>query len=82
MQRIYFLQQWFNLSDPQAEDAIYDSASMRRFARVELGDDVVPDESTILRFRHLLDRPGLTKAIFDTRFAGRATAVAALGHYR
>jgi IS5 family transposase len=40
MLRIYFLQQWFNLSDPQAEDAIYDSASMRRFARVELGDDV------------------------------------------
>ena len=56
MLRIYFLQQWFNLSDPQAEDAIYDSDSMRRFARVELGDEVVPDESTILRFRHLLER--------------------------
>jgi IS5 family transposase len=69
MLRIYFLQQWFNLSDPQAEDAIYDSESMRRFARVELGDDVVPDESTILRFRHLLERHGLTKAIFD-RVAG------------
>jgi transposase, IS5 family len=65
MLRIYFLQQWFNLSDPQAEDAIYDSESMRRFARVELGDDVVPDESTILRFRHLLEQHGLTKAIFD-----------------
>jgi IS5 family transposase len=65
MLRIYFLQQWFNLSDPQAEDAIYDSESMRRFARVELGDDAVPDESTILRFRHLLERQGLTKAIFD-----------------
>ncbi len=49
---IYFLQQWFNLSDPQAEDAIYDSASMRRFVRVELGDEVVPDETTILQ--HLL----------------------------
>ena len=45
MLRIYFLQQWFNLSDPQAEDAIYDSESMRRFARVELGEEVVPDES-------------------------------------
>src|SRR5213595_1256298 len=56
MLRIYFLQQWFNLSDPQAEDAIYDSESMRRFARVELGDEVVPDESTILRFRHLLEQ--------------------------
>ena len=66
MLRIYFLQQWFNLSDPQAEDAIYDSESMRRFARVELGDEVVPDESTILRFRHLLEQHGLTEAIFNS----------------
>ncbi len=66
MLRIYFLQQWFNLSDPQAEDSIYDSESMRRFARVELGDEVVPDESTILRFRHLLEQHGLTQAIFDS----------------
>ena len=65
MLRIYFLQQWFNLSDPQAEDAIYDSESMRRFARLELGDDVVPDESTILRFRHLLEQHRLTATIFD-----------------
>jgi len=63
--RIYFLQQWFNLSDPQAEDAIYDSESMRRFAGVELGEDVVPDESTILRFRHLLEKQQLTEAIFE-----------------
>jgi IS5 family transposase len=65
MLRIYFLQQWFNLSDPQAEDALYDSESMRRFARVELGEEVVPDESTILRFRHLLEQHGLTLAIFE-----------------
>ena len=65
MLRIYFLPQWFNLSDPQAEDAIYDSESMRRFARVELGDEVVPDESTILRFRHLLEQQRLTATIFD-----------------
>jgi transposase, IS5 family len=65
MLRIYFLQQWFNLSDPQAEDAIYDSEAMRRFARVELGDDVVPDETTILRFRHLLETHQLTAAIFE-----------------
>ena len=65
MLRIYFLQQWFNLSDPQAEDAIYDSESMRRFARVELCHDKVPDESTILRFRHLLEQQGLTEAIFE-----------------
>lgn len=64
MLRIYFMQQWFNLSDPAAEDAIYDSESMRRFAGVELGDDVVPDETTILHFRHLLERHRLTEAIF------------------
>jgi IS5 family transposase len=64
MLRVYFLQQWFNLSDPQAEDALYDSESMRRFARVELGDDVVPDETTILRFRHLLEKHELTQGIF------------------
>jgi transposase, IS5 family len=66
MLRIYFLQQWFNLSDPQAEDAIYDSESMRRFGGVELGDEVVPDETTILRFRHLLEQYGLSQAIFDS----------------
>jgi IS5 family transposase len=64
MLRIYFLQQWFNLSDPQAEDAIYDSEAMRRFVGVALGDDVIPDESTILRFRHLLEQHGLTEAMF------------------
>src|SRR5487761_880500 len=64
MLRIYFLQHWFNLSDPQAEDAIYDRESMRRFARVELGEEAVPDETTILRFRHLLEQHGLTEAIF------------------
>jgi transposase, IS5 family len=66
MLRIYFLQQWFNLSDPQAEDAIYDSETIRRFARVELGDEVVPDESTILRSRHLLEHHALIQAIFAT----------------
>lgn len=64
MLRIYFLQQWFNLSDPQAEDAIYDSEAMRRFAGVDVGDDVIPDETTILRFRHLLEQHQLTAAIF------------------
>ena len=53
MLRIYFLQQWFNLSDPDVEDAIYDSESMRRFAGVELGEDRIPNETTILPFRHL-----------------------------
>lgn len=64
MLRIYFMQQWFNLSDPGAEESLYDSNSMRRFAGIELADDDVPDESTILRFRHLLERHKLTEAIF------------------
>ncbi len=64
MLRIYFLQQWFNLSDPAAEDALYDSETMRRFVGVELGDDAFPDETTILHFRHLLERHQLTEAIF------------------
>jgi IS5 family transposase len=64
MLRIYFLQQWFDLSDPAAEDAIYDSESMRRFVGMELGEDTIPDESTILRFRHLLEEHDLTQAIF------------------
>jgi IS5 family transposase len=65
MLRIYLLQIWFDLSDPQAEDSIYDSESMRRFVGVELSDDVVPDETTILRFRRLLEQNHLTKAIFE-----------------
>lgn len=64
MLRIYFLQQWFDLSDPAAEDALYDSESMRRFVGVTLGEDVVPDESSILRFRHLLEAHRLTEAMF------------------
>lgn len=64
MLRIYFMQQWFNLSDPAMEDALYDSESMRRFAGIELVDDAVPDESTILRFRHLLEKHQLTERIF------------------
>jgi IS5 family transposase len=64
MLRIYFMQQWFNLSDPAMEDSLYDSESMRRFAQIELMDDAVPDESTILRFRHLLEQHQLTERIF------------------
>jgi IS5 family transposase len=64
MLRVYFMQQWFNLSDPQAEDALYDIEPMRRFAGIELAEDTIPDESTILRFRHLLEEKKLTAAIF------------------
>jgi IS5 family transposase len=64
MLRIYYMQQWFNLSDPGMEDALYDSDSMRRFAGIELGQDAVPDETTILNFRHLLEKHSLTEKIF------------------
>lgn len=64
MLRIYCLQQWYNLSDPGAEEALYDIHSMRAFAGLELGRDAIPDETTILNFRHLLERHDLTKAVF------------------
>jgi len=64
MLRIYCLQQWYTLSDPGAEEALYDIQSMRAFCGLELGRDAVPDETTILNFRHLLERHELTKAVF------------------
>jgi len=64
MLRIYCLQQWYNLSDPGAEEALYDIQSMRGFCGLELGRDAIPDETTILNFRHLLERHELTKAVF------------------
>lgn len=64
MLRVYFLQNWYALSDPMAEETLYDSEAMRRFAGIELGDDRIPDETTILNFRHLLERHGLTEALF------------------
>jgi IS5 family transposase len=65
MLRIYCLQQWYTLSDPGAEEALYDIQSMRAFCGLELGRDAIPDETTILNFRHLLERHDLTKAIFS-----------------
>ena len=65
MLRIYCLQQWYSLSDPGAEEALYDIQSMRAFAGLDLGRDAIPDETTILNFRHLLERHALTKAIFS-----------------
>src|SRR5438309_3047043 len=64
MLRIYLLQQWFNLSDPAMEEMLIDSESMRRFAGINLMDDAVPDETTILKFRHLLEKHGLTEQLF------------------
>jgi IS5 family transposase len=65
MLRIYFMQQWYGLSDPAMEDALYDIESMRRFADINLETDVIPDETTILHFRHLLEKHELTKKIFE-----------------
>jgi IS5 family transposase len=64
MLRVYFLQQWYGLSDPGAEEALYDSDSMRRFAQIELASEPVPDESTIMNFRHLLEKKKLTEKMF------------------
>ena len=61
--RIYFLQLWFNLSDPAAEEALYDSAAMRSFVGIDLGSEPAPDETTICKFRHLLERNGLGKVL-------------------
>src|ERR1700739_5029630 len=66
MLRVYFLQQWFNLSDPGAEDALYESPVLRRFAGVDLGRAAAPDETTILRFRRLLETHELCGQILDT----------------
>src|SRR5215831_19541986 len=65
MLRIYFLQQWFNLSDPAAEEALYDSSAMRRFVGIDLGCEPVPDETTVCRFRHLLEEHDLGQPLFD-----------------
>jgi IS5 family transposase len=65
MLRIYFLQNWFNLSDPAVEEALYDVISMRDFVGIDLGLEPAPDETTILRFRHLLERHGLGKRLFE-----------------
>ena len=64
MLRIYFMQQWFNLSDPGMEDALYDVPCMRAFARLDLFDESMPDETTILKFRHLLEANALAVALF------------------
>ncbi len=66
MLRIHFLQHWFNLSDPGVEEALYDSRAMRRFVGIDLGREPAPDETTICKFRHLLEANGLGEAIFQT----------------
>jgi IS5 family transposase len=65
MLRMYFLQHWFNLSDPAVEDALYDSPTMRAFVGIDLGREPVPDETTVCKFRHLLEEHGLAHALFE-----------------
>jgi IS5 family transposase len=65
MLRIYFLQHWFDLSDPAVEEALYDISSMRTFVGIDLGRESAPDETTVCKFRHLLEEHGLGKRIFE-----------------
>ena len=64
MLRIYFLQLWFNLSDPAVEEALYDSVAMRSFVGIDLGVEALPDETTVCKFRHLLEKHELGKTLF------------------
>jgi IS5 family transposase len=66
MLRLYFLQQWYGLADEALEDAVYDSHAMRNFLGINLATDPVPDATTLLKFRHLLEEKDLCAAIFET----------------
>jgi IS5 family transposase len=65
MLRIHFLQHWFDLSDPAVEEALYDISSMRNFVGIDLGRESAPDETTVCKFRHLLEEHDLGKRIFE-----------------
>ena len=64
MLRIHFLQHWFNLSDPAVEEALYDSRAMRSFVGIDLGREPAPDETTVCKFRHLLEAHNLGGQLF------------------
>jgi transposase, IS5 family len=64
MLRLHGLQQWFNLSDPAMEEALYDSRAMRQFVGIDLGREPVPDETTICKFRHLLEAHQIGEQLF------------------
>src|ERR1700722_14402859 len=66
MLRVYFLQLWFNLSDPAVEEALYESNSMRNFVGIDLGVEAAPDETTVCKFRHLLEKNKLGKKLLGT----------------
>ena len=64
MLRMYFVQHWFNLADQACEEALYDSTNLRRFVGIDLGREPVPDATTLLRFRRLLETKRLGEALF------------------
>jgi IS5 family transposase len=64
MLRVYFLQQWYSLADEALEDALYDSQALQQFARIDLSAEGVPDATTLLNFRHLLETHDLCKGLF------------------
>jgi transposase, IS5 family len=64
MLRIHFVQHWFNLADLACEEALYDSASLRRFVGIDLGKEPVPDATTMLKFRRLLNDNKLGEQMF------------------
>jgi IS5 family transposase len=66
MLRLYFLQQWYGLADEALEDAVYDSQAMRAFLGIQLSSDPVPDATTLLKFRRLLEKNDLCAALFET----------------
>ena len=63
---MYLLQIWFNLSDPATEDAIYDSYALRKVTGIDFLTESVPDETTLCKFRHLLEANGLNKLFFES----------------
>ena len=65
MLRLYFLAQWYALADEALEDALYDSQALRTFAGIDLGSEAVPDATTLLHFRHLLEAHDLGRRIFE-----------------
>src|SRR3954466_6811219 len=84
MLRIYCLQQWYNLSDPGAEEALYDICSMRAFAGLELGRDAIPDETTILNFPASPGAPRVDEGGIRRCFeaSGGPRCIAAWRHHR
>ena len=66
MLRMHLLLQWYSLSEPAMEEVLIETPTMRRFADIELINDRIPDETTILTFRHLMDKHDLGEQIFET----------------